>query len=132
MKTTLYEASESVKVLNQFSEQILPGRISLKIYDDINLLLSKGSFLEQEIRKIFDSYGAVPFDPDNNDSRMVIKDEAGDVDEEKTQEFVEKVIELRKTEVDLDIDPFTEDDLDIMKIKPVDLARIRWMIDREA
>lgn len=130
MTTTLFEAAESAKILNQFSEQILPGSLALKIYDNIDILVKKGQFLDQEIRKLVATYGAVAFDPNNNDSRLVVKTEDGDVDEEKTKEFVNKVVELRKTEADLDVDPFTEEDIDRLEISPVGLAQIRWMIER--
>lgn len=130
MTTTLFEAAESAKILNQFSEQILPGSLALKIYDNIDILVKKGQFLDQEIRKLVTTYGAVAFDPGNNDSRLVVKTEDGDVDEEKTKEFVNKVVELRKTEVDLDVTPFTEEDIDRLEISPVGLAQIRWMIER--
>ena len=130
MTTTLFEAAESAKILNQFSEQILPGSLALKIYDNIDILVKKGQFLDQEIRKLVATYGAVAFDPGNNDSRLVVKTEDGDVDEEKTKEFVNKVVELRKTEVDLDVAPFTEEDIDRLEISPVGLAQIRWMIER--
>ena len=130
MTTTLFEAAESAKILNPFLEQILPGSISLKICDNMDILVRKGQFLEQEIRKLVTAYGAVAFDPDNNDSRLVVKTEDGDVDEEKTKEFVNKVVELRKTEVDLDVRPFTEDDIERLEIAPVSVAQIRWMIER--
>lgn len=130
MTTTLFEAAESAKILNQFSEQILPGSLALKIYDNIDILVKKGQFLDQEIRKLVTTYGAVAFDPNNNDSRLVVKTEDGDVDEEKTKEFVNKVVELRKTEVDLDVTAFTEDDIERLEISPFGLAQIRWMIER--
>ena len=132
MKTTLFEAVESASVLDKLSGQMFNGRLSLQICDNLELITKKGSFLDKEIRKIVEHYGAVAFDPGNNDSRLVVKNDDGSVNEEKTQEFVEKVVEVRKTEVDLDVTPFTMEDMDVIKRPPAEMFKIRWMIDRDS
>lgn len=131
MKTTLFEAAESVAVLNKLSEQIFNGRLSLKICDNLDTISKKGTFLDKEIRKIVEHFGATALDPDNNDSRMVVKNEDGTVNEEKTKEFIDKVVEIRMTEADLDIEQFTLEDMESIALPPADMFKIRWMIDRE-
>lgn len=132
MKTTLFEAAESASVLDKLSGQMFDGRLSLKICDNLDLITKKGSFLDKEIRKIVEHYGAEAFDPGNNDFRLIVKNDDGTVNEEKTQEFVDKVVELRKTEIDLDIVPFTMEDMEKVSLQPSEMFRIRWMIDRDS
>jgi hypothetical protein len=132
MKTTLFEASESIGVLDKLGEQIFNGRLSLKICDMLDAISKKSNFLDKEIRKIVEHYGATAMDPQNNDSRMVVKNADGSVDEEKTKEFIDKVIEIRKTEVDIDVEPFTMDDMDAIKLSTVEVFKIRWLIDRDS
>lgn len=132
MKTTLFEAAESASVLDKLSGQMFNGRLSLKICDNLDLITKKGSFLDKEIRKIVEHYGAEAFDPDNNDLRLIVKNDDGTVNEEKTQEFVDKVVELRKTEIDLDIVPFTMEDMEEVSLQPSEMFKIRWMIDRDS
>lgn len=131
MKTTLFGATESVTVLNKLSEQMFNGRLSLKICDNYEAASKKATFLDKEIRKIVEHFGAVALDPDNIDSRMVVKNEDGTVNDEKTKEFVDKVIEIRMTEVDLDINPFTMQDMETISLPPSEMFKIRWMIDRD-
>lgn len=132
MRTTLYEAAESIAVLDKLSEQIFNGRLSLKICDNLDVITKKGIFLEKEIRKIVEHFGATALEPGNNDSRMVVKNEDGTIDEEKTKEFIDKVVEVRKTEVDFDISLFTMDDIETISLPPAEMFKIRWMINREA
>lgn len=131
MKTTLFEAAESVAVLNNLSEKIFNGRLSLKICDNLDAISKKATFLNKEIQKIVEHFGATAMDPDNNDSRMVVKNDDGTVDEVRTKEFVDKVVEIRMTETDLDIDMFTMEDMEDISLQPTEIYKIRWMIDRE-
>lgn len=131
MKVTLFEAAESVAVLNNLSEKIFNGRLSLKICDNLDVISKKATFLNKEIQKIVEHFGATAMDPDNNDSRMVVKNDDGTVDEVRTKEFIDKVVEIRMTEIDLDIELFTLEDMESIALPPADVFKIRWMIDRE-
>lgn len=129
MKTDLYTAAEAAKVLNQMKDRKLgSGILALKVFDTVDALGRKAMFLEEEMNKIFRTNQAVPMDAENGDLRMVVKNEDGTVDEEKTTAFIQEIVDIRKTEVDLDIEPFTMDELDKFDLSPADIGKIRFLI----
>ena len=129
MKTTIFEAVESLRALNNLREQRLPGKLALKIYDATDVLMKKAEFLDQETHKLSEQYKAFPADPENNDNRLVVKNDDGTINDAATKSFTDEVIELRKTEVELDIKPITEEDLDLLDLSPVDVGLLRYMIE---
>ena len=130
MKTDLFTATEALKYLNTLKDRKLgSGALSLKVYDAADILTQKGRFLEEEINKIIREYGAGPADLENNDSRMVVKDEDGEINEERTAAFVKEVIDMRTTEVELPIKPFTAEDIEKMDPTPGEIGKIRFMIE---
>ena len=46
-----------------------------------------------------------------------------------TEEFIQKVIALRETEMDFAIEPFNVEELAAVEISPKDYAAISWLID---
>ena len=130
MKTDLFTATEALKYLNTLKDRKLgSGALSLKVYDNADILTQKAKFLEEEINKIVREYGAVPADLENSDARMVVKDENGDINEERTAAFVKEVIDIRLTEADLPIKPFTAADIEKMDPTPGEIGKIRFMIE---
>ena len=129
MKIDLYSAAEAAKVLVLLRDMKLgSGKTALKVFDNSDILGKKAMFLEEEIQKIFQSSGAVPRDLENNDLRMVVKNEDGTVDEEATVAFVNEIVEIRKTEIELDIEPFTTDEIEKFDLSPSEIGKIRFMI----
>lgn len=132
MKTTLYSSMEALNCLTRFAEQELPGLLALKIFDNSDVLLKKSQFLDQETRKIIEQYQAVPEKENDPSCRLVVLGDDGVVDEDKTQLFSNKIFELRNMEIDVNVEPFTEDDIARMKMKPIDAGKIRFMIDKDS
>ena len=132
MKTTLYEATESIRLLNELGGRKFPGhgRLSLKIYDNAEAIQKKCDFLMQETQKIVESYGAGAADPEHDDNRMVVKGPDGEIDEIATKKFIDEIVELRKTEVEMDLALFTVEDVDVMDLSPAEIGQIRFMIEK--
>ena len=128
MKTTLYKASEAAGVMYKLSDQLLDGLLSLKIYDNGEVFAKKAEFLAKETQKIAEAYHAVPSVPDDPNSGLVVRNDNGEINELKTKEFVDKVMAIRNMEIDLDLDPFTKDEIKQMKLTPRNCAAIRFMI----
>lgn len=134
-KTTLYGASEALKILSGYADVRFPketgSTISKKIFDNSDPLTKNTEFLGKETQKIIDEYHAVSSDPENPDSQLVVKDEEGEIDLEKTSKFLEEVISLRNSEVDIEIpSPFTESEVrDYIPLTAREYGFFRFMID---
>lgn len=130
--TTLYAAGEALTVLNNYAETRLPGGIGIKIFDNSDLLMKKVEFMTRETQKITHAYGTKPEDPANPASRLVVFKEDGTIDDEQTQKFTDEVITLRLTEIELDIEPFTMDEIkQHLPISAVEYSKIKFMVTKD-
>ena len=129
MKTTLYSSMEALNCLTRFAEQRLPGLLSLKIFDNSEVLLKKSQFLDQETRKIIEQYQAVPEKENDPSCRLVVFDDDGKVDEVITQTFSNEIIDLRNMEVDVEVEPFTRQDVEKLELSPLESSKIRFMVE---
>ena len=126
MKTTLWNATHNtLEVLNKISDQKIPFLTSRHIFKVAEELTEEDRFLNVESEKIVNEYGA----KSNENNQLVVYGENGEVDLEKTQEFIQKVIALRETEMDFAIEPFNVEELAAVEISPKDYAAISWLID---
>lgn len=131
MKTTLYNAAEATGIMYALGDQLLDGLLGLKIFDNGEILAKKAEFLAKETQKIGEAFHAVPKIAGDPSSVMVVLDADGNIDAEKTSEFTERVMALRNTEIDVNVQPFTKDELQTMKLKPRFYASIRFMVQEK-
>lgn len=135
IKTTLFQADEALAILNGYADTRFPGTgssISMKIFDMSDAMSRKVEFLSKETRKIAEAYGVVPMGSEPN-SPLAALDADGNVDEKKTGQFVDEVVALRSTEIELDIPAlFTMAEVrDHLPLSAVEYGKIRFLIAKE-
>lgn len=135
-KATLFETSEALRVLNGYADMRFPGTgssISMKIFDISDLLAKKAEFLTKETRKIIEEYNAVAEEEGNPQSNLVVYGQDNEIDPVKTRQFLDEVIALRNTEIELDIpNPFTPSEIrDHIPLTAIEYGLMRFLIGKE-
>ena len=125
MKTTLWNAAHNTpQVLYSILDQKIPFLTARHVFKIASQLDNESTFLNTETDKIIDDMGA----ESDADGRFIVKNDDGTVNENKTKEFIDKVLELRNTEIEIDLEPFDESELESMEISPREYGMIQWMI----
>ena len=132
VKTTLFQANEALPILDSYAETRFPGTgssISMKIFDMSDILSKKAEFLSRETKKIVDEYEARPMDANPN-SPLAVLDADGNIDEEKTNKFIDEVVNLRAMEIELDVpELFTKTEVrEHLPLSAVEYGKIRFLI----
>lgn len=117
----------SVDVLQKIGQQELNGAQAYKIGKIINTISSELELYNKTRQQLIDIY----CEKDENGDLKFINDNTLQIKEDKITEFNTKINELNNLEVELNINNFTLNDLNVMKLSPREATQISWLINEE-
>ena len=111
--------------LNKFMQRDdIPFPAARKLYKNVKKLMEEVEFSRKQEKAIIDKYGAVPFNDSGNQYHV-------EGDNEKNKAFINEMVEFNNTEIDVDLQTISLDDLrftDETRIRPIDLIGLDKVI----
>lgn len=121
MKVTLGKINASVDALRKVSDMELPIRIAYRIGKALSKISEEQLEFDKHRQKLFEKYGEKVKDDEGNETDRI------QVPRENMEKFIGELEELLGEQVDIDAEPIMLDDLEDIRLTPLEMSALSYL-----